>query len=327
MARILVLAGVFMGDKVPGRNKLVETGFDVVDYKRPGPLPEDELIPALEGFEAAVAGNDPFNERVMSAAPTLRAVARHGVGTDSVDLVAAARLGVIVTNTPGIIVDSVADMAFAHMLAVARRVCEADRAVRAGKWQEIQGPLVWGKTLGLVGVGAIGMAMVRRALGFGMTILAYDPYPRAEAEELGVKYVSLDELLREADFVSIHAPLTSHTRGMIGKREIGLMKPTAYLINTARGGLVDQDALYEALAEKRIAGAGLDVLVHEPPSPDDPLLKLENCVFTPHNAHNAKEIIERVGLQVAQNLIETFAYLEGGPAPRFCANPDVIKAR
>jgi D-3-phosphoglycerate dehydrogenase len=338
MARILVLAGVFMGN-TPGRNRLVEAGFDVADYQRPGPLPEDELIAALQGFEGVVAGNDPMNDRVMRAAPSLRAIARHGVGLDSVDLEAAARLGIIVTNTPGIIIDSVADMAFALILAVARRVCEADRTIRAGRWIDHQGVLVWGKTLGIVGVGAIGMAMARRALGFNMTVLAFDPFPRPDAEELGVRYVGLDELLREADFVSIHAPLNEETRGMLGERELGLMRPSAYLINTARGGLVDQKALYEALREGRIAGAGLDVLAEEPPSPDDPLLELANCVFTPHSGHNAREIVERVGLQVAGNLIETFAFLggacpdpkpcegegKGAVPPRFCANPRVLE--
>jgi phosphoglycerate dehydrogenase-like enzyme len=239
-----------------------------------------------------------------------------------VDLVAATCLGIVVTNTPGMVVDTVADLAFALMLAVARRVVEADAWVRTGRWQEFFGSLVWGKTLGLVGVGAIGLAVARRAAGFNMTVLGHDPAPRPEAASAGVRFVALEELLREADFVSLHAPLTEATRRIIGAEALALMKPTAVLINTSRGGLVDQAALYAALASGRIAGAGLDVFAPEPPDPSDPLLALPNCVFTPHCGYDARETIALVNLQVADNLIATFA----GDRPRLCVNPDVFTA-
>lgn len=320
MARILVLAGVFMGN-TPGRNRLVEAGFDVADYQRPGPLPEDELIAALQGFEGVVAGNDPMNDRVMRAAPSLRAIARHGVGLDSVDLEAAARLGIIVTNTPGIIIDSVADMAFALILAVARRVCEADRTIRAGRWIDHQGVLVWGKTLGIVGVGAIGMAMARRALGFNMTVLAFDPFPRPDAEELGVRYVGLDELLREADFVSIHAPLNEETRGMLGERELGLMRPSAYLINTARGGIVDTDALTAALCEGRLAGAGLDVTDPEPLPKGHALYTMDNVIVTSHSLCRTDQMVAHQGRLDMEGMIA----VSQGLAPPHVVNQDVLQ--
>lgn len=319
MPRVLVTAWTFQGEH-EGKQRLAEAGFEVVDSPRPAPLTEEELLALLPDFDAIVAGNDPLTARVLEQLPRLRAIARWGIGVDAVDLDAATRLGIVVTNTPGLIVDTVADLAFALLLAVARRIVEADRWVRSGQWQEFQTTLVWGKTLGLVGVGAIGMAVARRARGFNMTVLGYDPVPRAEAEEIGVRYVSLDELLREADFVSVHAPLTPQTRGLIDARAIALMKPTAILVNTARGGLVDQQALYEALRDGRIAGAGLDVFAKEPPDPNDPLLKLNNCVFTPHCGNNARETVEQVNLRVAENLIESFS----GARPTFCVNPEVF---
>jgi D-3-phosphoglycerate dehydrogenase len=322
MPRVLVTAWTFQGEH-EGKRRLAEAGFDVVDSPKPAPLTEEELLAGLRDFDAIVAGNDPLTARVLEGLPRLRAIARWGVGVDAVDLDAATRLGIIVTNTPGLIVDTVADLAFALMLAVARRIVEADRWVRTGQWREFQTTLVWGKTLGLVGVGAIGTAVARRARGFSMTVLGYDPVPRPEAEEVGVRYVPLDELLQTADFVSLHAPLTPQTRGLINARALALMKPTAILINTSRGGLVDQAALYEALRDGRIAGAGLDVFAKEPPDPDDPLLRLNNCVFTPHCGNNARETIEQVNLRVAENLIESFS----GACPTFCVNPEVFQGR
>ncbi len=319
MPRVLVIAGHFRGDN-PGRRRLLEAGLDVVDAEAADCGSEDGLAAALQGFDAVIAGNEGYTETVLRRAARLKTVARWGVGVDGVDLAAASSLGVVVTNTPGLLVDAVADQAFALLLAVARRIGEGDRAVREGRWQGIRGRLIWGKTLGIVGVGAIGTAVARRARGFDMTILGYDPVPRDEAIELGVSYVGLDELLREADFVSLHAPATDQTQGLIGAAELALMKPTAFLINTGRGALVDQRALYEALRDGRIAGAGLDVFAEEPPAPDDPLLALPQCVFMPHSASNEWETVERINRQVAENILEAL----GEGRPRFCVNPDVL---
>lgn len=315
--RVLVIASRFAPD-CPGRRRLADAGFEVIDAG-PGPRDEEALAAALEGYDAVIAGDERYTEVVMVQAAMLKTIARWGVGVDSVDLDAATRLGIVVTNTPGLLVDAVADLTFALLLAVARRVAEGDRAVRAGQWSALRGSLVWGKTLGIVGVGAIGTAVARRALGFNMTVLGCDPRPREDARELGVRYVSLEELLREADFVSLNAPATAETCGIIGARELTLMKPTAFLINTGRGVLVDQGALYEALRDGRIAGAGLDVLAQEPPDPADPLLRLSNCVLMPHSGSNEHETVARINCQVAENVIEAF----GDEAPQFCVNQEV----
>ncbi|MBC7288911.1 MAG: phosphoglycerate dehydrogenase, partial [Armatimonadetes bacterium] len=254
MRRVLVTARVFLKDE-QAVEQLKRAGFQVVEAAFAGRPSEDELISALQGFDAVIAGTEAYTERVLRSLPKLRAIARWGVGVDAIDVAAATRAGVAVLNTPGPIAESVADLTFALMLGIARRICEGDARVRAGKWGPVEGTLVWGKVLGIVGVGAIGTAVARRARGFNMTVLGYDPSPRPEAAELGVEFVHLDTLLRRADFVTLHAPLTPETRNMIGRRELSLMKPTAYLINCARGGLVDQEALTEALRNGTIGGA------------------------------------------------------------------------
>jgi len=319
MTRVLVLVGHFRGDN-PGRRRLVKAGVEVLDAPSGASRDEEGLVELLQGFDGVVAGTERYTEGVLQRCPQLKTIARWGVGVDGVDLEAAARLGVVVTNTPGLLVEAVADLAFALLLGVARRVREGDQKVRQGRWEGVQGRAVGGKTLGIVGVGAIGTAVARRGRGFGMELLGYDPVPRAEAEELGVKYVSLEELLKRSDFVTLHAPATEETRGMIGAAELAMMKPTAILVNTARGALVDQQALYEALRDGRLAGAGLDVFAEEPPAPDDPLLSLPNCLFTPHSGSNEVETVERINQQVAENLLEAL----GGGQPEFCVNPQVF---
>lgn len=316
MPRVIVTAGYFKGDN-EGRRKLVAAGFEVHDAPHRRLASEEDVVQVLTGYDAVVAGVEPYTAAVLEQLRSLRAIARWGVGVDNIDLQAATRLGILVTNTPGLLVDAVADMAFALMLAIARRVCEGDRRVRSGRSDAVRGSLVWGKTLGIVGVGSIGTAVAMRARGFDMTVLGYDPRPRPEAEALGVRYVQLDELLQKSDFVTLHAALTPGTEGLIGQRELAMMKPSAFLINTGRGRLVDQQALYQALKQRRIAGAALDVLAEEPPPPDEPLLQLDNCIFTPHSASNEHETVARINNQVAENLLQSFS----GRTPDFCVNP------
>jgi D-3-phosphoglycerate dehydrogenase len=316
------MAGHFKGDN-EGRRRLLDAGFEVNDAPHSHQLTEDALVALLRDSHAVVAGVEPYTDAVLRSVPELRTIARWGVGVDNIDIDAATRLGVVVTNTPGLLVDAVADLAFALLLATARRLVEADAAVRTANWRGIRGRLVWGKTLGIVGVGEIGTAVARRARGFDMTVLGYDPMPREDARRLGVAYVRLNELLRQADFVSLHAPATETTRGLIAENELALMKPTAILINTARGSLVDQKALYEALRDGRIAGAGLDVFDREPPDPNDPLLSLPNCIFSPHSGSNEWETVERINRQVAENILAAF----GDEVPTFCVNPQAWSHR
>jgi len=248
----------------------------------------DELAELAAGATAILGlAGDPVRNELLERLPGLRVVALASAGYDSVDVPAAARHGVIVTNAPGVLSEAVADTTFGLILGARRRYVEADRYVRAGRWDEaglelMVGPDVHGATLGLLGYGAIARAVARRAQGFGMTVLFHDPYGTADALATGV---TLDVLLARSDVLSIHVPLTPETRGCIGEAQLRAMKPDATLVNTSRGGVIDEPALVRALAEGWIGSAGLDVQVTEPnPDLDNPLLALPNAVVLPHIA-------------------------------------------
>jgi len=234
-----------------------------------------------------------------------------------------------VTNTPGVLTETTADLAFALILATARRIVEADKFTRSGKWKS-WGPMlflgrdVYGATLGIIGLGRIGQAVARRAKGFNMKVIYYSRKRKEDVErELGVEYRELRSLLREADIVSIHTPLTEETYHLIGEKELSLMKPTAILINTARGAVVDQKALYKALKERRIFGAGLDVYEKEPIDADDPLMELDNVVLLPHIGSASVETRGRMARMAAENLL---AGLRGEKPPNL-VNPEVLEAK
>lgn len=318
--RVLVTAGIY--DDAACRQQLLDAGCEVEDMHLPpgASLDEASLAALLQGFDAVVAGSEVYSEAVFAACPGLKLVARWGVGYDAVDLAAATRHGVMVTNTPGVITDAVADLAFMFITALARRGREGDLRVRAGGWGSLVAQNVGGATLGIVGLGAIGACSARRGFGFGMTVLGCDAYPRQElVEAWGVKYVPLDELLGQSDFVVLHCNATAENYHLIGARELGLMKPSAYLINVARGALVDQEALHEALSTGVIAGAGLDVFAQEPPDPGDPLLGLDNCLFMPHTATMDRRTIGLVSGSVTTSLLEWL----GGQRPRCLVNKEV----
>jgi glyoxylate reductase len=268
------------------------------------------LVAGASGSDALLALlTDRVDGDLLDAAPSLRAVANYAVGTDNVDLNAATSRGIPVGNTPDVLTETTADLAFALMLAAARRVVEADSAVRAGEWPEWQpdaflGHDVHGAVLGIVGFGRIGRAVARRAEGFGMTVLHGLP---------------LDELLERSDFVSVHVPLTPETRGMIGARELGLMKKTAILVNTARGPLVDTAALEQALRSGAIAGAALDVTDPEPLPASHPLLGAPNLVVAPHVGSASHRTRAAMADMAVDNLL---AALAGERMPH-CANPEV----
>lgn len=316
--RVLSTAEIY--DDPQARALLADAGLELVDSPPRAPFDEASMIALLEDFDGVIADSDAYTENVFASHPRLKVVSRWGVGIDSIDLAAATRHGVLVTNTPGIITDAVADLAFTFILALARRLKESDLLVRDGGWKKMISQNVGGATIGIIGVGDIGTRAARRAHGFGMRILAYDPIPRQEvADQLGVEFVDLETLLAESDFVTLHCNATSDNRKMIGAAQLALMKPTAYFINCARGALVDEEALLVALQTGAIAGAGLDVFAQEPPDPANPLFALDNVLVTPHTATMDHATIKRVSMAVTANTLDALQ----GRRPRYLCNPDV----
>lgn len=317
---VLITAGAFTQLGPEGTRCLQDAGLQIKLPSRQGPLYETELIAELRGCVAVIASMEPYTDRVFTACPDLKVVARWGIGYDSIDTIAATRHGVLVLNTPGVVTEAVADMTMALMLGIARRLPFCNAAVRAGQWPSVFSAQVYGKTLGLIGLGQIGQAVARRAKGFDMHILVYDPYcDEGVCEALLVDHTPLERLLQESDFVSLHCTMCPETHHIINRERLRRMKPTAYLINAGRGGLVDQKALVEALRESWIAGAGLDVLAQEPPDPNDPLLTLDNVLLTPHCSSFTDDTVAKVNERVCANVLEALS----GERPQFFVNPEV----
>jgi phosphoglycerate dehydrogenase-like enzyme len=255
----------------------------------------------LTEFEGIVIGTDKADHELFQRSKRLKAIIKYGAGTDNIDFEAARAHGVTVLSLPAINSDAVAEMAFGLMLALSRRIVEGDRCIRDGKWQRLIGTPLPGKTLGLIGTGAIGMSLARFALCFKMNILAFDVNQNEPLTALGGRYVSLDDLLQQSDFISLHVPLTQSTRHLMGKREFDRMKSDAFLINTSRGPVVDEEALYDALKHKRMAGAALDVFETEPPF-DSKILELDQVVCTPHIAAYTRETLRRMDSECVATL-------------------------
>ncbi len=269
--------------------------------------------------------HDTVDRAVLAANPKLKAVASMTITPDRIDVAEATRRGIPVTVIPAIVAESVADLHLGLMLAVARRMIEGDRSVRASRFpgsqsNHLAGSYVYGKTIGLVAVGRIGQATARRARGFGMRVIYWGPHRKPELErELQMEYMPLDQLLAEADFVSLHPPLNAETRHMISDREFALMKPSAFIINTSRGAVIDEAALVRALKKKRIAGAGIDVFEHEPKVPQA-LLKMKNVVLTPHLGSAVMELRD----VMANIVVDNIQALIDGRMPPNCVNPQVL---
>jgi len=303
---------------------------DVRANREDRPMGRADLLEAVAGADGFLSMiTDAVDAELMDAAPRLRVVSNMAVGYNNIDVAAATARGIVVTNTPGILTEATAELAFALILAAARRVVDLDRRTRAGEWT-CWAPLLFlsrevsGKTLGVVGLGRIGRAVARRARAFGMRVL-YHSRSRLEAEEerdLGVEYAEKDELLATADFVSLHVPLSAETRHLIGRRELGLMKPTAYLINTSRGPVVDEAALVEALKARRIEGAGLDVYENEPMLAPG-LAALDNAVLLPHVGSATVETRTKMARMAAENLLSALR----GERPAHVVNPEVWPRR
>jgi D-3-phosphoglycerate dehydrogenase / 2-oxoglutarate reductase len=300
---------------------LRNAGFEFVYPKVAVQMTEQDLLDQLHGIPASLAGSEPYSRKVFEKFPQLKVVARVGVGYDAVDVKAATDHGVAVCIAPGTNQDAVAEHCFMLMLALAKNLLRQHSLIRDGQWPRQANLPLRGKTLGLVGLGRIGKAMTTRGLAFGMKVMAFEPVPdMAFVEKHGVTLSPLDDLLRQADYVSLHLPATDGTRALINAERLRMMKPTAFLVNSARGAVVDEKALYEVLRDKKIAGAGLDVFDEEPPLPDNPILQLDNVVMTAHTAG--------VDLQsrddMARKAAECIAAISRGEWPLDCiVNPEV----
>ncbi len=283
-----------------------------------------EKLPAINGLITMLS--DPIDAEVIGAGvPDLKVIAQMAVGYDNIDITTATTNGIPVGHTPGVLTETTADFAWALMMAAARRVIEADNEVRGGRWQPwgpdvLTGMDVYGKTLGIIGLGRIGKAMARRARGFSMQVIYFDNHRDPEAEaELDVEYSPLGELLTRSDFVSIHLYYSPEVHHLFNRDRLSQMKSTAVLVNTARGAIVDPDALFEALQSGQIGAAGIDVFDPEPIPAGHPILKLKNLVITPHIASASKETRQKMAFMTVENIL---AGLNGQPLP-YCANPQV----
>lgn len=302
------------------RARLEKLG-DVIVYSDV-PQSIGDLVSRLGRADIAIVGRCAMPGEVLEAAHNLKLVTLWRTGYDDVDIKAATRLGIVIANAPGYSDEAVAEHVFAMLLSFLRRIPEADSLVREGCFEgpALRGRELSGKTMGIIGTGRIGVRVIEIAKCLGMDVVAYDAYPSYEtASRTGFRYVSLDELYRQSDFISIHMPLTWETEGFIGMDAFGKMKPSALIINTARGKIIDEYALVRALKDNRIAGACLDVFADEPPSPDNPLLKLNNVLLTPHIAYNTEEAIEACTRITVENIEQ---FLSGHPVN--VVNPDVL---
>ncbi|ARA87308.1 Hydroxypyruvate reductase [Bacillus paralicheniformis] len=268
----------------------------------PADITEEQFIEAAGGADAAIVAFNQITPYVLDRLPSLKIVCKHGVGIDNIDLHAAKERNVWVTNAPNANKHAVADFVFGLMLSAARQIPAADRETKLGKWPRIFGSDVYGKTLGIVGLGMIGKEVAKRAQGFNMTVLAYDVFPdRAFAADHHIQFTELDHLLKESDFITLHMPLTAETENMIGEKELAAMKETAYLINASRGGIVSECALYDALANGSIAGAALDVYQTEPLK-QHPLFELDRFIAMPHIAGYTRDAVQNLGMICVKNI-------------------------
>lgn len=320
--RVLVTPTAYAGGVGPWREVLEEAGFEII-YARGDCTQQttDEFVAQLEGIDCTLASVERYSPEVFRRSK-LRAVARVGVGYDAIDVAAATEHRIPVAITPGTNEHSVAEQAIALLTAVFRDTARRDREIRQGIWRRDCPRRLAGNTIGLVGLGRIGKAMVPRCKGLGLTVLAHDPYADAVfASEQGVRLCGFDELLRESDIVSLHMPCTPETTDLMNRRAFGLMKPRSVLINTSRGGLVDEEALAEALRDRPLFGAGLDVCKVEPLPLDSPLRQFENIVFAPHLGGIDQAGLDAMGRKAAWCLVE----LQAGRWPEGCIVNESIR--
>jgi phosphoglycerate dehydrogenase-like enzyme len=323
MQKVLIAPMTLASQEGPYQRILREAGFELVYPSRPAQLTEDELLHAIQGVKGALAGSEPYTRRIIESNPELRVIARAGVGYDAVDLAAATERGVAVAITPGTNHDCVAEHTFALILALAKDLIPQHLAVKAGHWPRQPNLPLRGRNLGIAGLGRIGKAVAIRGASFGMRLLAHEPFPdQAFVAQYKITLLPLERLLAESDYLTLHVPLSPESRHLINQRTLSLMKPTAFLINTARGGLIREPDLAKALQTRQIAGAALDVFEQEPPPADHPFFKLDNVIFTPHAAGVDLQSRDDMAMSAAQAIIS----LSRGEWPaEKVVNPEVQK--
>lgn len=320
---------IYVTRELPERGlRKIKEQFDAEVWPEYAPPPKEVIIKKAAKVDAlATLLSDKIDAEVFDAALNLKIVSQLAVGFDNIDTKEATKRGIYVTNTPGVLTETTADFAWALLMAVARKVAEADKYIRTGKWKVgwhptmLQGRDVYGATLGIIGLGRIGSSIAKRANGFDMKVLYHDVVRRQDLEkELGLEYTEIDALLQKADFVTLNVPLLKDTYHLIDEKKLRLMKKTAILINNARGPVIDEKVLYEALKEGWIAGAGLDVFEQEPTPQSNPLLTLDNVVVSPHISSASFETRSRMAEMVVENLM---AFFEGRVPPNL-VNKEVV---
>jgi D-3-phosphoglycerate dehydrogenase len=304
--KVILVDGIEGGAPVPAieeRQELAEVDAELVIL---GCRSEDDIIALAKDADAVLTYGAPMTRRVMECLTNCRCIVRYGIGYDTVDIRAATDNNILVINIPDFCWEEVSNHAIALLLACAKKMLLLDKMTRQGKWSEAkkqQPPMgsIYGQTLGIIGCGNIGRTMAGKAACFGLKVIGFDPYvDKKVAEGAGIRLVDLPELLRQSDYISIHAALTGETRHLISEKEFAQMKPSAYLINTSRGAVIDEKAMIRALEEKKIAGAGLDVFEKEPVDPDNPLLKMDNVIVLPHSASYSDEAFRRLRQSVGR---------------------------
>jgi glyoxylate reductase len=324
---------IFITSELPEEAmQMMKPKFEVEVWQGEMPPPKSVLVEKVKEADGLICLlTEKIDEDVVNVAGSqLRGICQIAVGFDNINVKAATTKGICVTNTPGVLTETTADYAFTLLVATARRIAEADKYVKSGQWKVpwglmmLLGQDIWGKTLGVVGIGRIGSAVARRAKGFNMKIIYYDVYRNEQIEkELGVEYVPLEKLLKESDFVTVHVPLTPETHHLINEDRLRTMKKTACLVNTSRGPVVDEKALYKALKEGWIWAAGLDVWEKEPVDQNNPLLKLDNVTTAPHIASGSIATRTRMAVMAAENMV---AILEGRVPPNL-VNKEALEVR
>lgn len=303
MKKILITPRSFGKNNRKPIELLKEKGYEIITNPYQRIMTQEEMSAAIRDVDGVIIGVDPLNGAVLKNAKQLKVISKYGVGLDNIDLSYAERQGIVVTKTLGANSNAVADFAVALMLATARRMVYIDQECRQRNWAKVSTIQMDNKTLGLIGLGGIAKAVVKKVSGFDMKIIAYDTSPDLEyAQKHNIAYVNLETLLQESDFISIHLPLLDSTKNLISNKEFALMKQTAVLVNTARGGIIDEAALLSALKNRRIWGAGIDVFEAEPPGNDE-FLKLDNIIIGSHCAASTFEAIDAMGMMAAENLI------------------------
>lgn len=284
--------------------KLKNFTSDVVFNDKKRPLTEEEMIEYAKECQGIIAGLDFITSKVIESCPELKVISRYGAGYDRVDIDAARKQGIAVTNTPAANAQAVGELAISLALALSRKISYLDKKTKEGEWIRSMGGELLGKTMGILGLGAIGKVVVKCATGFGMKIVSYDPYMDYEyCRENNIRPVSLDELIRESDIISLHLPLNENTRHIINQESISNMKSNAIVINTSRGGIVDEAAMYDALKNNKIGGFGIDVFENEPPE-YSPLFVLKNVIATPHSGSHTQEAVDKMADMAVANLID-----------------------